>query len=234
MKITAVICACLFSCGLSAQKSVPKAIHAQEPPPKITKLNSAVDTFQYTLGVYMAQWVKNNGFAITNKEIFLKGMADVFVNREKLIPDSTVEPRITNAQRLVQKEIAFQKEKQLFTSLKDKPGLGVLPSGVCYMVINSGRGPYPNMNDTVVLNMIAKLVDGTVVENTYRARKPVIVTMTSLIPGLNEPLRMMPEGSRWDIYIPAKLAYAEKETALIPPHNALIITVELVQIKAVK
>ena len=82
--------------------------------------------------------------------------------------------------------------------------------------------------------MIAKLPDGTVVEDTYKSNKPFAAFPTSFFPGLNETLLEMGEGARWTLYIPSVLAYGEKGTALIPPNSALILEVELLEVRPAK
>lgn len=41
---------------------------------------------------------------------------------------------------------------------------------------------------------------------------------------------MMPTGSKWQLFVPAILAYGERGTSLIPPNSVLILEVELVEV----
>jgi FKBP-type peptidyl-prolyl cis-trans isomerase FklB len=45
---------------------------------------------------------------------------------------------------------------------------------------------------------------------------------------------MMTEGSKWEIYFPAALAYGETGTAMIPPNTPLVVEVELVKVRSFK
>jgi len=111
---------------------------------------------------------------------------------------------------------------------------GLWPRNSNYLPL-SGTGPHPGEQDTLVINILAKLADGvTVVEDTYKTGKPFITTLAGLFPGLNEPLQMMAEGSKWQLFIPSVLAYGDKGTTLIPPNSALVIEAELVAVKPVK
>ena len=199
------------------------------------KLASSSDTMQYTIGAFVAQWINNNGFIINNNTLFLKGMDDVFQNKPLAIPDSTVITRMATYQRNTQRERALAQEQQLFAAIRNRPGVGMLPNGVRYVILKSGKGPHPGEQDTLVINILAKLADGvTVVEDTYKTGKPFITTLAGLFPGLNEPLQMMAEGSKWQLFIPSVLAYGDKGTTLIPPNSALVIEAELVAVKPVK
>jgi FKBP-type peptidyl-prolyl cis-trans isomerase FklB len=45
---------------------------------------------------------------------------------------------------------------------------------------------------------------------------------------------MMPVGSKWELYLPADLAYGERQAGQIKPYSTLIFTVELEGIEAPK
>ena len=229
MKKELIVIFFFISAHVSAQKSAAN-IEVQAP----AKLITASDTLQYSLGAYVAQWINNNGFLISNAPLFLKGMDDMFQNKPRLIADSTIGPRIIVYQQAIQKDRNTRQEQQLFTSLKDKPGIGVLPNGVRYVILKTGRGARPAEKDTLVINMIAKLADGTVVEDTYQTKKPFVTTLAGLFPGLSDPVQMMAEGSKWQLFIPAVLAYGEKGNGVIPPNSALIIEVELLEVRPPK
>ncbi len=199
------------------------------------KLVSPADTMQYTIGAFIAQWMNNNGFVVSNKNLFLKGMEDVFLGKTLAIPDSTITPRMTAYQQNTQREKAQAQEMQLFAAIRNKPGIGMLPNGVRYVILKTGKGPHAEEKDTLVINILAKLADGvTVVEDTYKTGKPFVTTLAGLFPGLSEPLQMMAEGSKWQLFIPSVLAYGDKGTTLIPPNSALVIEAELVAVKPAK
>ena len=55
-------------------------------------------------------------------------------------------------------------------------------------------------------------------------------THTNAIKGWTEALTMMPVGSKWQLFIPAELAYgASSPTPAIKPYSTLIFDVELVK-----
>ena len=213
-----------------SQKQQPKAVNTIPP----VKLISAADTIQYTLGAFVAQWINSNGFVINNPTLFLKGMDDMFQNKPRLVPDSLITPFVTAYQQTIRKEKAIQLEQQLFSSLKGKPGVGMLPNGVRYVILKTGKGVHPGEKDTLMINLVAKLADGTVVEDTYQTKKPIVTTLAGLFTGLSDPLQLMAEGSKWQLFIPSVLAYGEKGNGVIPPNSALIIEVELLEVRPPK
>lgn len=216
-----------------AQKTVPKSPNTV-PTAQVTKLQNKADSLQYSLGAFLASWVVNNGFTINNAALFSRGFDDVLQNRPRLIPDSTIAPGIAAYQELAQKALAAQQELQLFSSLKDKPGIGSFPNGVKYLILKTGKGVRPSETDSIVLHMVAKLPNGTVVEDTYKTQQPFNTRPAAFFPGLNDALQNMPAGSKWTLYVPAVLAYNDKGTAQIPPNSALVLEVELVEVRPSK
>jgi FKBP-type peptidyl-prolyl cis-trans isomerase FklB len=115
---------------------------------------------------------------------------------------------------------------------KTKPGVVTLPSGLQYKIITAGTGPKPTPKDTVRCNYRGTLITGKEFENSYKSGQPAEFVLGQVIPGWIEALQMMPVGSKWELYIPANLAYGERSRgADIGPNSTLIFEVELLGIK---
>lgn len=198
------------------------------------KIKSIQDSVQYALGVYMAEYLIRGGFNILNLDYFLSGLNDRYRNNPRKIKDSLVYPLIANYQTHFQNRKSKALEKEMFELLKDKAGVGKLPSGVQYTIIKPGKGAKPNESDSVLIHFKGTLPDGKVFENTFASNTPVLTTPTTVIPGLNEVLQLMPVGSTWQAFIPASLAYGEKGNNQIPPNSALMILVEMIEIRIKK
>jgi FKBP-type peptidyl-prolyl cis-trans isomerase len=56
---------------------------------------------------------------------------------------------------------------------------------------------------------------------------PAQFGVTQVIPGWTEALQLMPEGAKWELYIPAELAYGPGGAGPIGPNSVLIFEVEL-------
>ncbi|HEY1019174.1 MAG TPA: FKBP-type peptidyl-prolyl cis-trans isomerase [Sediminibacterium sp.] len=218
--------------GIIAQKTEAKK--QVTPETASLKLSNLSDTLQYAIGAYLAKWVNDNGFAISNAPLFLKGMDDKFRNLQGLLPDSMIVKLVVGLQQLSQKEIGLKTEEKIFNSLKDQPGLGMLPSGVRYFIVNTGEGVHPSQSDTVVIHIKGTTPDGTVFEDTYLKKQPVSGKVSSLIPGIAQTIPMMGVGDRWKLYIPSKLAYGEKGSTLIPANSTLIIDITLLDVRSVR
>ena len=78
-------------------------------------------------------------------------------------------------------------------------------------------------------------IDGTEFDSSYSRQEPASFRVTGVIPGWTEALKMMPEGSKWMVYIPQELAYgSEGAGAKIDPFSTLIFEVELLDAGAKK
>jgi len=228
-----ILAALLLTISISAQQQQVK--QSVNVPQVAAKLSSPADTLQYTLGAFIGQWLVKNGFAITNPVLFKRGMDDVLQNKPLSVTDSTIVRRIAAYQLTMQNERSRQLEEQLFAALKGKPGVGALPDGVHYLVVKMGTGIRPTAKDTVVINAIGIFPDGTVFEDTFQKKQTITVATGTLIPGLNEAVQLMPEGSVWRIFVPSALGYGPAGLPnVIPPNTALVFDITLMEVKVEK
>jgi FKBP-type peptidyl-prolyl cis-trans isomerase len=224
----------LISISLSAQQQQPGAKPPAVPIASV-KLTNRADTLQYTLGAFIGQWLGKNGFSVTNQALFKRGMDDVLQNKTIAVNDTNIVKRVAAYQLSTLNERNRQIEEQLFAALKGKPGVGALPDGVHYIVVKTGTGLRPTAKDSVEINAVGIFPDGTIFEDTFQKKKSITTLTGSLIPGLNEAIQLMPEGSVWRIFIPSALAYGPAGLSnVIPPNMALVFDITLVKVKAIK
>ena len=122
-------------------------------------------------------------------------------------------------------------EKFLADNAK-KEGVKVLPSGLQYKVLKEGTGALPTDTSTVKCLYEGRLIDGTVFDsNTEEGRDPFEVNlgMPRVIPGWVEALKLMPAGSKWEVYIPQDLGYGQQDMGQIKPFSTLIFTIEVLK-----
>ncbi len=114
---------------------------------------------------------------------------------------------------------------------KGKEGVITLPSGLQYRVITQGDGPIATENSDVTVRYEGKMIDGTVFDSSYE-RNPDTSKFkpTKVIKGWGEALQMMPQGSKWELFIPQELGYGERQAGKIRPNSTLIFTVEVVNV----
>jgi FKBP-type peptidyl-prolyl cis-trans isomerase FklB len=117
------------------------------------------------------------------------------------------------------------------TANKSRPGIVTLPDGLQYKVLTQGNGPQPTDKDTVTVNYAGTLIDGTEFDSSYKRGQPATFPVSGVIQGWTEALKLMKEGSTWELYIPSSLAYGESGAPpVIGPNETLIFKVNLIKV----
>lgn len=106
-------------------------------------------------------------------------------------------------------------------------GVMTTESGLQYKVLEMGEGEIPAAESTVQVHYEGRLVNGEVFDSSIARGEPVEFALNQVIPGWTEGLQLMPEGSRFELYIPSDLAYGPNGSQRIGPNEALIFVVEL-------
>ncbi len=115
---------------------------------------------------------------------------------------------------------------------KKKEGVITLPDGLQYKILKEGTGKSPKATDKVKVNYKGTLVDGTEFDSSYKRGEPAVFQADKVIAGWTEILQLMKEGSKFEVYIPANLAYGERAAgAVIGPNSTLIFEIELLSIE---
>ncbi|MFA5533000.1 MAG: FKBP-type peptidyl-prolyl cis-trans isomerase [Mariniphaga sp.] len=114
---------------------------------------------------------------------------------------------------------------------KKREGVHTTASGLQYEILSEGTGPKPEASDRVRVHYHGTLIDGTVFDSSVDSGQPAVFGVGQVIPGWTEALQLMPEGSKWKVYIPSNLGYGERGAgAEIGPNSTLIFEVELLEI----
>lgn len=164
-----------------------------------------------------------------NSASFSQGLVDGINGVNTITADS--------AMKVVERQIAYYKETNkalnqayLEANAKNKE-FHVTSSGLQYRVLTQGTGVMPADTSKVEVNYEGKLIDGTVFDSSYKRGKSQTFGLDRIIAGWKEGLKLMPEGSTYELVIPAELGYGERGTQGIPPFSTLIFKVELIKVK---
>jgi FKBP-type peptidyl-prolyl cis-trans isomerase FklB len=116
---------------------------------------------------------------------------------------------------------------------KKKEGVVTLPSGLQYKIITEGKGKQPKSTDTVVAHYRGTLTNGTEFDSSYKRNEPATFPVAGVIKGWQEVLPLMKEGAKWQVYIPAELAYGPRGAGdVIGPNEVLVFDIELLSVKS--
>jgi FKBP-type peptidyl-prolyl cis-trans isomerase len=133
-------------------------------------------------------------------------------------------------ERLAQKNL--KKGEKFLAKNAKKDGVVTLPSGLQYKVITPGTGKTPKVTDKVTTHYRGTLINGTEFDSSYKRGKPAQFSVNRVITGWQEALQLMKEGAKWQLFIPAKLAYKEvgSPAGEIGPNATLIFKIELISV----
>jgi FKBP-type peptidyl-prolyl cis-trans isomerase FklB len=232
--------------------TTPAAPPAKTPPAKTSQTPAAKssttptlalqkDKFSYALGMNIGTNLRKQSITV-NVDLIARGLKDSIAGGKTLLSEDEAravmlavqaEYRQQQMERVKQQGEANKKEGVTFLAAnKAKDGVVTLPSGLQYKILKAGTGPKPAATDTVSVNYRGTLINGTEFDSSYKRGQPATFGVTGVIKGWTEALQLMPVGSKWQLFIPADLAYGERGAgADIAPNATLIFEVELLSIK---
>ncbi len=164
-----------------------------------------------------------------------RGLKDAMGGSAPVLPDKEMQERFVAMQQESARRIPERNKKEgeaFLARNKDQKGVKTTASGLQYKVLTRGKGKKPGAEDTVTVNYRGTLIDGTEFDSSYKRGQPATFPVKGVIAGWTEALQLMPEGSKWMLYVPAALAYGERGVSqLIGPNSTLLFEVELLSIK---
>lgn len=108
------------------------------------------------------------------------------------------------------------------------------PSGLLYRIIGSGAGPRPRLEDTVVIDILAKAPDGQT-DLPQLSRKDSRIAVAALLPGLAEGIQMLALGGTQILVVPPHLSFgAGPWPAELEPGMPLLFQINLKDILPAK
>ncbi len=232
MKYTVIIAFAAFfvmTGTLSAQKDKTK-----KPKGKKVVLKTANDSLSYCIGTAVMKNITDQGVENLNMDAVMAGFKDAQAKTSVITADAANQYVNDYFYKQYAAKSEKDKSKQLdwLVENKKKEGVKVTASGLQYKIITEGKGPLPNDKNTVKVHYKGTLIDGTTFDSSYDRGEPIEFAVTGVIKGWVEALLMMPQGSKWELYIPYDLAYGDKGAGgTIPPYATLIFLVELLEIK---
>ncbi|MBP7184390.1 MAG: FKBP-type peptidyl-prolyl cis-trans isomerase [Saprospiraceae bacterium] len=193
-----------------------------------------MDSISYSLGVLIAQNLKNQGFKDVKSSDLAAGIDDVLAGRELKINlqecNNTIQDYSTK-QREKESGALIEGGKKFLEENGKRKEVVTLPSGLQYEIIKAGNGPKPAATDQVTVHYHGTLIDGTVFDSSVKRGEPATFPVNGVIQGWVEALQLMPVGSKWKLFIPYNLAYGERGAGQsIKPYSTLIFEVELLSI----
>lgn len=242
--LTAGLLIALF-CGFAALTTTSEAeaqesLPAANAAPPAGQAPSYQQQVSYSLGLQIGGDMRRNQIPVDLQSL-VAGISDALKGVEpKLSEEQRREVMMRFQQEMQQKaqarmaEAGKQNEVTGTTFLAEnakKEGIQVTQSGLQYRVVKKGTGATPTAEDTVRCHYEGTLINGTVFDSSYKRGEPAAFPVSGVISGWTEALQLMKVGGKWELFIPAKLAYGERGSPpRIAPNEVLLFTIELLDI----
>ena len=204
-----------------------------------SELRDENELINYSLGYQIGGDLKRQQVEV-DREALLRGIEDAVSGTEAVMSQDAMRTTLIELKRKV---VAQQREERATAARKNleageaflaanakKSGVVSLPSGLQYRVIEEGAGKQPRTVDSVTVHYRGTLIDGAEFDSSYSRNKPATFRVDRVVDGWREALPIMKEGAKWELLLPANLAYGPKGAGKIPPNSALIFEVELISI----
>ncbi|MDP6028365.1 MAG: FKBP-type peptidyl-prolyl cis-trans isomerase [Arenicellales bacterium] len=199
------------------------------------------EQFSYALGFQIgsqiAQQMKADNLDLDPAHL-AQAIEDVLAGRAPAMTDEQMAAAITEARKHAQEETMAKSQGSASAGAafraeyKQREGVSTTDSGILYTVLVEGTGKQPQASDTVVVHYRGTLIDGTEFDSSFKRNQPATFSLGGIIPGWQEILQLMPEGSRWEVVIPPELAYGSAGAGgVIGPEETLVFEIELREIK---
>jgi len=194
----------------------------------------------YAIGVDIGNNFKKNELEIEPKAL-AAGLLDALTGKPVLTEEEVKATLDGLRQQMMAKMMAKQTEagstnkkegEDFLAANAKKEGVKTTASGLQYKVMKSGTGKQPKATDTVKTHYHGTLINGEVFDSSVQRGEPVEFPVNGVIPGWQEALQLMKTGDKWQLFVPAALAYGERGAGgKIGPNAALIFEVELLEVK---
>jgi FKBP-type peptidyl-prolyl cis-trans isomerase FklB len=200
------------------------------------------------MGVETARNIQREGLAV-DLDILIKGVRDALSGGKLLLTEpelwalrnathnEVLRRAAAKRQNLANVQEALEEQNKragdaFLVENQAKEGVVTLPSGLQYRILNAGDGRRPTDSDLVEVSYRGSLLDGTVFDSSHARGKPSTFSVAGVIPGWREAFKLMPVGSKWELFVPPELAYGERGLGRhIGPNATLVYEMELLAIR---
>lgn len=227
------------------------SLNACQPPPvdpmkvEILVLDTEQQKQSYALGASMGQIIENKMASQKvagieyDQNILVKGFIAALQGQSQLENKEiqgitrTVESIVRDKKIGLKTQVGDENKAkgiEFLTNNAKRAGIVVTDTGLQYEILKNGEGGKPKVSDTVTVNYLGTLLDGTEFDSSYSRNKPATFPLNRVIKGWTEGVQLMNVGAKYKFYVPSDLAYGARSTGKVSSNSTLIFEVELLEI----
>ncbi len=211
------------------------------PLESLQQLDTLKQKASYSYGVDIASRLTEQGIEL-DVPALNRGIADAFNNVELALSEEDRLQAKTSFQTVLRDAVIKKQADMAKNNLAEgktfleenakKDGVITTDSGLQYKILTTGDGKQPKASDTVTTHYKGTLIDGREFDSSIKRGTPASFPVKGVIKGWTEALQLMHVGDKWQLFIPAELAYgATQRSELIQANSTLIFELELLGIK---
>lgn len=222
----ALLLAALFaSCATTKPATAPETAEVAEDRPA-----GGVADASYALGLLMGGNLKSASLEIDDKA-FLEGLKAGMGRGEATMSLEEANAVVRRALDAAASKMAEEKlaaEAAFLAENGKRTGVFTTSSGLQYEVLAQGTGPKPTADDTVKVDYVGTLLDGSTFDSSIARGEPAFIPLRQVIAGWSEGLQLMSVGATYKFFIPSALAYgADGAGEVIAPNSTVVFEVTL-------
>lgn len=191
----------------------------------------------YGLGRQFGDHLQQTRIKGIDLEVVIAGLEQAYLGQDSVLSVEALESAYQSIETKLKAAAkdraarALEQGEEFLARNSRKNNVVTLASGLQYEILEKGTGPLPGPRSRVRAHYQGALLDGTIFDSSLARGEPAEFAVNQLIVGWSEALQLMPQGSRWKLYIPSQLAYGEQGAgADIPAHATLVFEVTLLDI----
>lgn len=233
----AVSCLMAASCGSNTDSAVTDSQAEQDA----ILLKGKADSAYYMVGIQLGTFIKGNNLASEASEVnferIRKGFEDYMAASEDYSKDDfEIDPGtvigVCNDYIALREGLKAERNKlageSFLSEMAEDENITKTESGLLYSILEAGSEVKPCERDTVWVEYIGTLVDGTQFDSSAAASDSARFEMSEVIRGWKEGLQLVGEGGRIRLYIPSELGYGDRQANFgILPGSVLVYDITL-------
>lgn len=217
----------------------PATVRAEDQP----SFKDDKEKASYAIGLFFGNQIKSGALDV-DTDVIMSAIKDVLAGHDLKLTQQQAREAITAYQTAAKAKAAEKNRAEgegFLAANKTKEGVQILPvttvdggmAELQYKVLTEGTGVMPASTDTVKVNYRGTLINGTEFDSSAKhGGQPASFPVNHVIKGWTEALQKMKVGSKWQLFIPATLAYGDRGNQGIEPGSTLIFEVELLDAQA--
>ncbi len=236
--IALMLCACTTQPKEGEQTEEGTTTEVKAPRKTGKKVRTESDSVSYAVGVDIGTYLKENASKNIGKDFNMDmvnaAIKDVFAEK----PTLTIQEASSFLQEYFMVRIPARKKAEAEAFLakvaEENPNIQKTESGLMYEITDPGNEiKAVNPKDRVRVLYTGTTKDGEKFDSTTKDDGTVDTAnfaLNGVIKGWTEGLKLVGEGGKLKLWIPAELAYGQRGMGPIGPNEPLVFEMEIIQV----